>query len=586
MIIPGFKGGVADSLFDPLEKQTFQTARNLDVIGEQNILTPLSLFTDINTPADGSDNFTPLNVTKGSNGRYYVIGKITITDSNVALYSTAALAALPTWNVDFRINTGNTMSSAIEEFKDRIFFAYSTILKAWGLLTGTKPTFTVTIASPGIFTSTGHGLADGDSVIFTTTGALPTGLTAGTAYFVITAGLTADAFEVSATPGGSAVNTSGGQSGTHSLQQTKTISSSLTTGLDFLREHKGLGKLFFIHNSGKTIGHYDNTTVTLAALTLEKDDTAVGAEPYGRFMIIGIRSSAKKDRFLVWDGSATTFEQLIPTGDIGLQTFRVIGSTIHYLVANSTTGGQFFRYYKLTMGGEPQLIKEFKPGTTTGATTVSPNGVDFVGDTFQFAFTGDTYSLLDQVIWAYGSGGKNLPNLLTPLRTVLDGATTNKVFLAIKNLQDGLIVIWRNNALDTPYHIEATGISGNISDDGVYESNAFLLSGGLPAKIKRITINHKPLPASCGFTVKVKHFGHYPRGTSIPAEDSYAILYTPEGNSATSGMSQSTTNTTYTILEDPNVFKSARFAQIQILFDEVSTTNAASIIFPIIIETE
>jgi len=51
--------------------------------------------------------------------------------------------------------------------------------------------------------------------VFTTTGALPTGITAGTTYYVIAAGLTANAFEVSATRGGSAVNTSGSQSGTH-----------------------------------------------------------------------------------------------------------------------------------------------------------------------------------------------------------------------------------------------------------------------------------------------------------------------------------------------------------------------------------
>ncbi len=80
---------------------------------------------------------------------------------------------------------------------------------------GSLGTVTVTIASPAVFSLTAHGLAAGDSVIFQTTGALPTGLTAGTTYYVITAGLTADAFEVSATAAGSAVNTSGSQSGTH-----------------------------------------------------------------------------------------------------------------------------------------------------------------------------------------------------------------------------------------------------------------------------------------------------------------------------------------------------------------------------------
>lgn len=88
---------------------------------------------------------------------------------------------------------------------------------ASGTKTPTLGTFTVTLASPGVFSKTGHGLAAGDKVVFSTTGALPTGLTAGTTYYVIAAGLTADAFEVSATDGGAAVNTSVSQSGTHTV---------------------------------------------------------------------------------------------------------------------------------------------------------------------------------------------------------------------------------------------------------------------------------------------------------------------------------------------------------------------------------
>lgn len=77
-------------------------------------------------------------------------------------------------------------------------------------------TFTVTIASPAVFTATGHGLIVGDRVKFTTTGALPTGLTAGTTYYV-SAVPGANTFRVSATLGGADVNTSGTQSGTHTL---------------------------------------------------------------------------------------------------------------------------------------------------------------------------------------------------------------------------------------------------------------------------------------------------------------------------------------------------------------------------------
>ena len=80
----------------------------------------------------------------------------------------------------------------------------------------------MTIASPGVVTTTNntgtatnHGLSAGEVVVFDTNGALPTGVTAGTPYYVIATGLTATAFQFSATLGGAAVNTSGSQSGVH-----------------------------------------------------------------------------------------------------------------------------------------------------------------------------------------------------------------------------------------------------------------------------------------------------------------------------------------------------------------------------------
>lgn len=77
-------------------------------------------------------------------------------------------------------------------------------------------TITVTIASPGVVTWTAHGLSDGDPVFFTTTGALPTGITASTVYYVRSS--TTNTFQLAATVGGAAINTSGSQSGTHTGQ--------------------------------------------------------------------------------------------------------------------------------------------------------------------------------------------------------------------------------------------------------------------------------------------------------------------------------------------------------------------------------
>jgi Putative phage tail protein len=86
-------------------------------------------------------------------------------------------------------------------------------IDATTLLSGSRSsTVTISIASPGVVAWTANGLSNGQAILFSTTGALPTGLTAGTVYYVVAAA--ANTFEVSATAGGAAINTSGSQSGT------------------------------------------------------------------------------------------------------------------------------------------------------------------------------------------------------------------------------------------------------------------------------------------------------------------------------------------------------------------------------------
>jgi hypothetical protein len=73
--------------------------------------------------------------------------------------------------------------------------------------------FTVTIAAPGVFTKDNHGLLRNDRIKLFTSGALPTGLSVDTFYYVIP--LTDHTFQVSSTRAGSAITTTGSQSGAH-----------------------------------------------------------------------------------------------------------------------------------------------------------------------------------------------------------------------------------------------------------------------------------------------------------------------------------------------------------------------------------
>ena len=86
-------------------------------------------------------------------------------------------------------------------------------------------TFTVTIASPGVFTLNNGSLINGMAIALTSTGTLPTGLTIGTVYYVVNA--SGSTFQLSATFGGAAINTSGSQSGTQYVVPNGLPSTSL-----------------------------------------------------------------------------------------------------------------------------------------------------------------------------------------------------------------------------------------------------------------------------------------------------------------------------------------------------------------------
>lgn len=86
----------------------------------------------------------------------------------------------------------------------------------------------LSIASPCVATLTKHGLRNGSGVVLSTTGALPTGITAGTTYYAKSTG--DDTFnlydtQANAIAGGTTgrVNTSGTQSGTHYAKSKKMI---------------------------------------------------------------------------------------------------------------------------------------------------------------------------------------------------------------------------------------------------------------------------------------------------------------------------------------------------------------------------
>lgn len=95
----------------------------------------------------------------------------------------------------------------------------TTYADLFNALVPSQGTVTITIATPGVVSQTGHPFVTGDAVYLTTTGALPTGLSANTLYYVIK--VDANSYNLATSRAnavaGTKIATSGTQSGTHTL---------------------------------------------------------------------------------------------------------------------------------------------------------------------------------------------------------------------------------------------------------------------------------------------------------------------------------------------------------------------------------
>lgn len=373
-----------------------------------------------------------------------------------------------------------------------------------------------------------------------------------------------------------------------------TSGASITSSVNFLKTHIGLGKLFYVHASQQKIGYTsDGASFTDAALTLNKNDRIIGIEPYGRFLLVGVIdvNSAKKAKILVWDGSSTTVDDVIYLSESGLQGFRVVNGNIETILMGR--GG--IRIYKFPLGsapGRPAMNLDFT------ASAVSPKileqALETDGDVLYFglASVSDNIAAYSREVGMFGFGNNTsgYPDALSIDRLTSTGSTTANI-ICIKKFGSTLssecfvvIALTANSTFAINHTI--SGTIGTLSANGSIESDAFPLKAGNPGKIKRIIINHDAIPTSCGFTVQIKQYGNYPWGTSVPTPGVYVDLLTPDGSGGSTGKTQSTNNAAMTEIAGAELFTTARYAQIRVKFDETSGVNAANIIYPILVELE
>ena len=128
--------------------------------------------------------------------------------------------------------TGGSSSDAIRLWnqnnfgQDLLYGPRGGALYYWNASIGyVAPTVTVSIGTPALVTAT-LNFADLTAITLQTTGNLPTGLTAGTVYY--TRYVSAITFNLSATPTGALIDTTGTQSGVHSVSPRGVALTSLS----------------------------------------------------------------------------------------------------------------------------------------------------------------------------------------------------------------------------------------------------------------------------------------------------------------------------------------------------------------------
>ena len=167
---------------------------------------------------DAAPTLTDLLVTVDVEGAPQTTKKITVSDllTLIAANATAPIARVTGEEVAFAGPVAPT-GWLLEDGSNVSRTTYANLFNA---ICYSKGTFTTTIAAPGVMTLNTHGLQTGDQVYLTTTGALPTGLTANTLYYVVR--IDANTFNLATSRAnayaGTKITTSGTQSGTHTLR--------------------------------------------------------------------------------------------------------------------------------------------------------------------------------------------------------------------------------------------------------------------------------------------------------------------------------------------------------------------------------
>jgi hypothetical protein len=299
-------------------------------------------------------------------GKWTIVDSAIVTPASATAGHVAIFGATPNAFADGGTNVRQLLSSAAT-FYVRAVVGNPTIsnaspavatLAAHGLQANDPVVFsilpfqtaiTITQANPAVVTWNAHGFSAGQPVVFASTGMLPYGIAAGTTYFVIAAGLTTNAFEISATVGGSAISTAA---------PTLTFTNgSANIGLATASTYLKVGQQVQFANSGGALPTNFASATTYYVLSVNTTTITVSATNGGSAISAGSAGTGTQSLSQVGThyGSATGS---LPTG--------VTAGQVYYVLSAGLTSGAF--EFSATIGGAAINTSGAQAGTISCAT--------------------------------------------------------------------------------------------------------------------------------------------------------------------------------------------------------------------------
>jgi hypothetical protein len=202
--------------------------------------------------------------------------------------------------------------------------------------TGGSATVTISNASPAVVSST-LTPPIGSTVNFTTTGSLPTGLSTGTTYYVISSGYSAGtSFEVSTTSGGSAVNTSSAGSGTQGITIVNIAAGQNVLNVTSIPANLAVGELVMSNYIQQNITVSSFSSTPTPTITLSGNISNSNGIPAG--IGVGFTKLYTGTQMLSASGTAITLDSQIAVATTSSDTIGIGGEGVRFDVTPNLTG--------------------------------------------------------------------------------------------------------------------------------------------------------------------------------------------------------------------------------------------------------